>query len=315
MNRFNTYLRWLVCASLVDWLITRTLTRLAIFMPKSPTVIAIYKSVTVVGQVASSLTGLLALGVLIWIAWVEWQARDRLWLPLGLLTSAGLSLVFLFSMPPTWAEVGWHLIALGLIAFLAWRITRRKYHVLKTFALLIPAFVLVFGGLYKLGPVIFEALGWSGPPPFTGLLFNLGEMLVVLVPISLWMAHRQSTPWMVWVGGAVPAIAFVVIYLVDPAITGILSIWSVGLSLYLPWPIYAVSLWFMGTVLIIGIQDGHPWSWGLLLLIAGGYAPQLSTQAFLGLIALWMLGQSADSVSPSMSLTVQMESALNEPNI
>jgi hypothetical protein len=32
--------------------------------------------------------------------------------------------------------------------------------------------------------------------------------------------------------------------------------------------------------------------------MCGGYAPQLSTQAFLGLIALWLLSPSPLSVSP-----------------
>ena len=38
--------------------------------------------------------------------------------------------------------------------------------------------------------------------------------------------------------------------------------------------------------------------WGILLLAAGGYAPQLSTQIFLGLIALSLFG-----VSPAKDAT------------
>lgn len=77
-------------------------------------------------------------------------------------------------------------------------------------------------------------------------------------------------------------------HLAAPALTGILAIWSTGLTLYLPWPLYALSLWLACAVVAGSLRRNDPTGWAILLLAAGGYAPQLSTHVFLGLVALWL---------------------------
>lgn len=70
---------------------------------------------------------------------------------------------------------------------------------------------------------------------------------------------------------------------------GILAIWSTGLTLYLPWPVYAFSLWLFAATFLALRRQSHPAAWAMLLLAAGGYAPQLSSQVFYGLIGLSLL--------------------------
>ncbi|HEX6385846.1 MAG TPA: hypothetical protein VF177_14345, partial [Anaerolineae bacterium] len=55
------FFSWLSIAAIVDWLITRTVTRAAIHVPKSPVMISGYQATNLVGQVAASLVALLAL--------------------------------------------------------------------------------------------------------------------------------------------------------------------------------------------------------------------------------------------------------------
>lgn len=86
-----------------------------------------------------------------------------------------------------------------------------------------------------------------------------------------------------------PALAFTGLYLANPALTGTLAVWSTGLTLYLPWPLYTLSLWLAGVTATTALRRKEPAGRAILLLAGGGYAPQLSTQAFLGLIALWLL--------------------------
>ena len=71
MKRYPVFLSWLVVAALVDWLITRTLARSAIFVPKSPPVILVYQGFGLLGQLAATLSGLLVLVFLGWIAWAD----------------------------------------------------------------------------------------------------------------------------------------------------------------------------------------------------------------------------------------------------
>ncbi|HEY4722682.1 MAG TPA: hypothetical protein VII92_12590, partial [Anaerolineae bacterium] len=107
----------------------------------------------------------------------------------------------------------------------------------------------------------------------------------------------------VYVFALIPALAVSILHYLDPATTGIMAIWSVGLTLYLPWPIYGLSVWLASVTVITSAERGTIAGWAVLLLAAGGYAPQLSTQAFLGLIALWLISQQA--VEPESSIVAQ----------
>ena len=134
-------------------------------------------------------------------------------------------------------------------------------------------------------------------------MFNLGELLIVLSPIALYWVVRPATGWRHKSLAAVPALAFVVAHLANPSMTAIIAIWSTGLTLYLPWPLYAVSLWLGSMVVIAGVRQGNAVAWAALLLAAGGYAPQLSTQALVSLSALWLLGYALTSQpNPSVRL-------------
>jgi len=95
--------------------------------------------------------------------------------------------------------------------------------------------------------------------------------------------------WSTYLWAAIPALGFSALSLANPSMAGILSIWSTGLTLFLPWPVYALSLWLSGVVVIASWRSGEPTGWALLLLAAGGYAPQLSSGAFFGLVGLILL--------------------------
>ncbi|MFN8454038.1 MAG: hypothetical protein U0401_05075 [Anaerolineae bacterium] len=307
MNYPLRLLPWLSLAAVADWLLSRTFTRAAIFMPKPPVVIVIYQALNLAGQVVATLVGLLCLAMLTWIAWREWRLRRTAWLPLVLLGQVGFNLSFLISAP----SAGWmianqllSLIAVGLIVWPAWwasqddsgRATSAKASHLgwndpKLIALLLPALAFLAGRFYQVIPALYVALQWPGPSPLTEPLFNLGELLVGLSTVGLWYAYGRLASWRIWLAAALPAATVSAFYWLNPALAGTLAIWSTGLTLYLPWPLYALSLWLAGATVIVSLRRGNPAGWAILLLAAGGYAPQLSVQVFLGVIALWILAQ------------------------
>lgn len=295
MSRLPPFFHWLTLAALADWLIGRTVARLAIFMPKSPPVIAVYQALGFVGQLAATLTGLLALGALGWVAWRERRDRGGIALPLALIGLGGFSLLSLVSAPSGWLTVGGHLLTLMAAGMIVWRMRRGEAPASRRIAVLLPALAFLIGVLYQIGPAWYQALRWPGPPSFSGDLFNLGELLVVLSPIGLWWAYRLASRGnlLAYTVAALPALAFSAMYVVNPALISILSIWSVGLTLYLPWLLYAMSLWLAGATVIVLLRQRDPAGPAILLLATAGYTPQLSTQVFLGLIALWMLALAA----------------------
>ena len=112
------FFHWLTAVALTDWLIGRTLTRAAIYMPKSPFMIQVYQGFNLLGQFVATLAALLALVVLVWIAWREWQMRRAVWLPLLLASVAALSLLFVVVVPSGGLALAYQLLSLAAVALI-----------------------------------------------------------------------------------------------------------------------------------------------------------------------------------------------------
>jgi hypothetical protein len=292
----DTLVRWLVLAALVDWLVTRTLTRAGIFMPKPPPVILVYQGLGLLGQFAATLAGLLTLASLAWLAWRGLRTAG-LWGPsIAVLAVAGLSVAFLFVPAQGWLSAGYHLVLLALTAWAGLKAWNGAADLPKKLACGTVALALLASQAYQLILAVSSNLHLAYPPEINRYLFLLGELLAVLSPIVLWSAYARQAPRWTWLAAALPALAFAGMRLAAPAMTGILAIWSTGLTLYLPWPVYVFSLWAAGVTAIDCLKRGEAAGWAVLLLAAGGYAPQLSVQAFLGLLALWLLIPSGSQV-------------------
>lgn len=309
-NHLPVFFTWLPLAALADWLIARTLARAFIFMPKSAAFIQIYTSLGVLGQLATSLTGLLAIGTLGWIAWQALR-QGRNWILAG--TCLALLLVSLLGLViPT---AGWLALAfqalLGIaILILLRQVWMRPLSVAFKIAASLVALTLLVTSLFQGLDPVAAVLGLPGSPLSAGLLFNLGELLVLVSILALWWAAARHAPWLIWLIALLPALAFAVPRLLAPAMTGIMAIWSTGLTLYLPWPAYVAALWLAGVTVLTTLRRGDATGWAVILLAAGGFAPQLSIQAFLGLIALWLLVNATGPQSQGILIEAGVRSNL-----
>ena len=295
MYRLPIIFRWLALVAAADWLIARTFTRSAIFMPKAPPMLVAYQVLSFVGQLASTLAGLLALMAVMWIAWHSWRTRRTIGLSLTVWGLVALGLAALFYTPGGWLAAGYQWLVVTAVAILAGQAWSRDRDIRERMVWSIPALAILSGSLYHASQALYTALRWPGPTPFTSMLFSLGELFVVLSPIGLWCVYRRAARQMVgpYLWAALPVFVFVAMYVGSPAVTGIMSIWSMGLTLYLPWPVYVLSLWLAGVMIIDSMRRGGATGWAILLLAAAGYAPQMSTYVLASLIALWMLAAPA----------------------
>lgn len=289
--------KWLAVAAVVEWLLVRTFTRVAIHVPKSPFMISLYVAVNQIGLVAATFVALLAFVLLLWLAW---QTRQAIILPLTLLGLALLSVLFLFIVPPAWLAFTYQLLAILAVILIAstgvwarWAEPEKKKGWQGTAVVLFPACALLAGLLVQLLPNLYALLGWPGPPSFTTVLFNLGELFVAGSVFIWWWASRslngRTHSWKPWLLAAFPTLLFSLSFWRDPAMTGILTIWSTGLTLFLPWPVYVLALWLAGGMVLAGWHPRPNFAYAILLLAAAGYAPQLSSQLFCALIGLWLL--------------------------
>ncbi len=262
-------------------------------MPKSEAVISVYQAMSFSGQVAGTFVTLLAVGVLGGIAWHEWQSRRAYWSSFLLMARIMMSLVFLILVPAQWIVVGHHLLTITII----WLVfdprvgSARSGGFEVNAGVLLPMLALLAGLLYQLLPALFTALAASGPPPLTAWVFNFGELMVVLSVYAWWWVHGRVRSTWIWVAAAIPALLFTMAFFQNPAMTGILAIWSTGLSLYLHWSMYAVALWLMGVTVLATWRSKPLVANALLLFTAAGYAPQMSPQLFGALIAFWLLAR------------------------
>jgi len=293
-QRTPDLLRWLALAALAEWLIGRSLTRAAIYIPKSAPMLAAFRGLTLVGQMALSLASLLALVALVAIAF---RGRRNLALSILLSSLVAASLVAMVVPLGGWGALLYHaatLIVVGLLVkvHLDRPATRRE-----RWAVGVTALALATAHFYLLVPPAGEALGLAGPSSLAIPLFATAELLFALTPLALWYAFGRTAPRWAWAVAILVVAAFAGMRLSQPSMVGILAMWSSGLSMYLPWPLYALSLAFAVVTVVAGARPRHPVGWAVILFAAAGNAPQLSTQAFYGVIALWAL-VTAEPLAP-----------------
>jgi hypothetical protein len=133
-----------------------------------------------------------------------------------------------------------------------------------------------------------------------------GEVAAVLVPLVFFVAMAlPGGEWRHprrWIAPLIALLLFSVGNIADimanMGFTGVFAIWSVGFTLWLPWPVYALSLAAFIYLLLtcFGSRNGTESPFvsmnrglGLLLLLFAGYYLQLTYQHLLALLALMLL--------------------------
>lgn len=281
-----TLLPWLVAAALVDWLVTRTLTRLAIFVPKTPAMITGYQWLNWLGLAGSTMAAFLALLGVGAIVVIEWRVRRAWWLALPMAGLATITVLAPFFPPATWLP-GYALLTVMVLLTLSWRIVRTQVSATVRLALSLPVLAMIAAALYQAAPTLYALLRWSGPPAWGLPLFRAGEGLVLLGAVALWWAYGRGADRRSWLAGGLLASLFAATYLAMPAMTATIVVWSHGLTLTLPWWLYAAALLLFAVTVIHALRSGRrSVAYALLLLAAAGYAPQLSSQFWFGVIAL-----------------------------
>jgi hypothetical protein len=313
------YVAWgLAAAGGAEWLLGRTISRLTAAPPLEGPARTVVETLGWTG--IALLSPSFVLGVALFLICLhEASTRARV---VGQQRVAGVALVtYLFvygvftlayslltilSRRPveTWLVVTFNLLSLIAIWWLAgWFSFRRSGSLAARLAVVLVALAYTGWTYY----VVREAMPYLvfGSAGFGLRMRDAGELAAVLTPFALFAAiavpggqWRKLSRWWLPVSlAAIFAIGNVVDMLADQGFMGVFASWSLGLTLYLPWPLYATSLaLFVYSILVcFSGQDGKaPFAnrnvgLGLLLLLYAGYYLQLTYQHMLAILSLMLL--------------------------
>lgn len=310
LRSLEPYALWtLLAAGLGELLLFRTMSRVGVHIPKQGAVLDVYDALVRLGSFAfdvSSVTVFIALLLLAYPTARRWRDRPA---PLAatpalILVLAALSLSFAFTDESPALKLTYGLISVAIMLLLAARAgsdgeSDRPRRAIV--ALIVLAYVA--SQYYTLANQAYRALGLTAAPPGATRALEAAELLVVItafVTFWAWSGVREGLRWrpspLQMGAAALLIVAFVGAYRgEDSSTAAILSLWTLGLTLYLPLPVYALALGLYGATLVACLSRARsePAAMGdaiaLGLLLVAGLTLELTYQHLVAVVALLLL--------------------------
>jgi len=276
-------------AALAELFLVRTFYRVGIYIPKEGPFRTIYRTLTGIGSFALNLSSVLALAALAMLVGRSW-ARGLRAAALALGAFTAVSLLLARAGPSEFGPTARAAFSLAVVV-VAWPFVRGGagwWHRVAVGGVAVSALLSSYAGLVGDAGRLVPAA--NGPGGAVGAQL-VGEALVVATAFAFCTAWASSDglrlrPLLVGLG---PALALIVAWRANGAVTGILVLWTAGLRLYLPVWAYAGALWAFSSA-AIGWLPRHGWrSAGLALLLVAGMALDSTYLQALALVALVLL--------------------------
>ena len=298
----------LLAAALLETLLLRLVTRVGVHLPKGEGAAAAFQAASFLGSLAFNFASLMATALLVLVLA---SLVLRMAIGPGRLALAGLSAAMFWSLglslatdaPAADAMFG---LAVALLVGLIALVLARERHAGPSAQLALALMVAAYLSYqyYILGHLFYRILNFEAVPPLSIDVLRLGEVLAVAAAVTAFWAW--GLPRWRWVGTA--GLATVAALLLTLTLAGlssvstmaILALWTTGLSLFLPFPIYllALALYLLTVVACWRSGDGFWISAGLLLVLLAGYMPEATYQHLLLLIGVALLGGIAQRAEP-----------------
>jgi hypothetical protein len=211
-----------------------------------------------------------------------------------------LTIAAAFFPTTTWMTTTYYIVS--LVAFLwvgAHALTRRLLDRPAKIAVLILVLAYMGWFYYIIQQGLAARWGVAGAPV---LILNLGEILALATPFAFFAALAlPASQWRHprrWVLPIIAALLFsagnIADMAVDQGFAGVFTLWSVGFTNFVPWPISALAFAaFVYCILTCFSHDSDKVEFanpntglGLLLLLFAGYNLQLTYQHLLALLAM-----------------------------
>jgi hypothetical protein len=289
----------LLVAAALETLFLRLFVRTGVHLPKSEAVQEIFSVTSLLGSLAFNLAAVLAV-VLVPLVLLATLRTTRsmgerallVVLVAVLLTGLGATL----ATDAVVADFVFPLAAAALIAYAglvlpAWTGANARIRL----ALAVVTVATLSAQYYTLGYQVERLAGATATPALATELLRVGEALVVVAGAAVfWAWGLDRWRWLRAIDFAAVAgvLAVALVAGLAPASTmSILTLWTTGLSLYLPLPLYllALGLYLVTAVACWRSGDRPVVAAGLLLLLLAGYLPENSEQYLLLVLGVFAL--------------------------
>lgn len=285
---FSYTLRILLLASLVELLLNRTLSRVGIFIPKKGIMISIFSLLRSLGIFALDLSSVLVVLALLLVVGSMLRNPTTLNKALAFLISflILLSIGFIFVAPSAGVSMLYNLASLLAVLLLAYRFKGNRME--KVVILLL---VGVFLGpyYYKLSIAYHQLLGISTAPRFAVAALSLGELLALVASLLIFVEYSGFRVGKDTLMATLIAVPFLVANVVNNKLTAMVTIWSIGYALYLPYPLYAIALWLFSSAVARLLFEGRSAGYGLAFIFVAGYTFPLTYQQLLLILGFALL--------------------------
>ena len=286
----------LLAAVLAETLLLRGVTRIGVHVPKGEGVAGAFQAASFLGSLAFNFASLLVIVLVVVIlgSIVRRMEEGLSRLALGGLSGAmliGLGLSLTTDAPAADALFGVAVAVLvGFITIVT--VSERRVGPAATLALILVAAAYLSYQYYVLSYLFYQILDYGAVPPMSTTVLRLGEALAVVAAAAAFWAW--GLPRWRWVGKAgLSAVAAVLLALtlagLSPASTmAILALWTTGLSLFLPFPVYLLALALYLLTLVACWRSGDAF-WiaaGLLLVLLAGYMAESTYHHLLVLLGV-----------------------------
>jgi hypothetical protein len=285
-------------AALTEVALMRTFYRVGIYIPKEEPFRGTYRTLTAIGSFAMNLSMVLATLALVLLAGQAWRRGLRApAMALGAFVAS--SLLVRVSGVEVLGPLAWLIFVLAAVA-VGWPFVRGSslrrgtwiWHRATVGGVLASVMLSAWAAFSSgAGALVFPGAGADGAVEAQ----LAAEALVVATAFSAfaaWIATQgvRVRPLLV---GALAALGLLVAWRANGAVTGILVLWTAGLRMYLPIPLYALALGGF-TAAAAGFLPRHGWrSAGLALLLVAGMLLESTYLQGLALLALVLLTDGA----------------------
>jgi len=276
-------------AALTELFLVRTFYRVGVYIPKEGPFRTVYGALTAIGSFALNLSSVLVAVALALLAVDAYRRRSR---TAAFAVAAFLAASLVLAVEGT-SDLGptARLAFVLAVVVVAWPFVRSEaglWQRLAVAGVAASALLSSYAGFVGDAGRLVPSAGGPGGAVGSQLAAEALVIATAFAFLGAWVAsdRLRTGPLLLALG---PAVALLVAWRANGAVTGILVLWTAGLRLYLPVWLYAVALWAFAAA-VIGWLPRRGWrSAGLALLLVAGMLLESTYVQGLALVALVLL--------------------------